>query len=230
MYEAASGAKGGEGGPPPPPAAISGRTDGHSVTSATQESGSRPHCRGPVETPERWGPDRCSPASTGTRWTARDDSRSLLASAPSSMAGSWSPAGPPAASPSTPGPSGRSSPTRSRRSRSPMPRHGSSAEASSPVPRKPSSTARAAPPPAIDAAGPPIARVQARLGPRYGDRLRLRQANFRELSEVAPAEGFGAVDGCFLDLGLSRFQLAAEGRGFGFRAGGPLGMRFDTPH
>jgi len=82
----------------------------------------------------------------------------------------------------------------------------------------------------IDADGAAIARVQARLGPRYGDRLRLRQANFRELSEVAPAEGFGAVDGCFLDLGLSSFQLADEGRGFGFRTGGPLDMRFDTRH
>jgi 16S rRNA (cytosine1402-N4)-methyltransferase len=82
----------------------------------------------------------------------------------------------------------------------------------------------------IDADGAAIARVQARLGPRYGDRLRLRQANFRELSEVAPAEGFGAVDGCLLDLGLSSFQLADEGRGFGFRTGGPLDMRFDTRH
>jgi len=80
----------------------------------------------------------------------------------------------------------------------------------------------------IDADGAAIARVQARLGPRFGDRLRLRQANFRDLSEVAPAEGFGAVDGCFLDLGLSSFQLADEGRGFGFRTGGPLDMRFDT--
>ena len=82
----------------------------------------------------------------------------------------------------------------------------------------------------IDADGAAIARVQARLGPRFGDRLRLRQANFRDLSEVAPAEGFGAVDGCFLDLGLSSFQLADEGRGFGFRTGGPLDMRFDTRH
>ena len=39
--------------------------------------------------------------------------------------------------------------------------------------------------------------------------------------------GFGAVDGILLDLGLSSFQLADAGRGFGFRAGGPLDMRFD---
>jgi 16S rRNA (cytosine1402-N4)-methyltransferase len=79
----------------------------------------------------------------------------------------------------------------------------------------------------LDADPAAIARVQARLGPRFGDRLVLRQANFRELAEVAPAAGFGAVDGALFDLGLSSFQLADRERGFGFRAGGPLDMRFD---
>jgi 16S rRNA (cytosine1402-N4)-methyltransferase len=80
----------------------------------------------------------------------------------------------------------------------------------------------------LDADGAAIARVRDRLGPRFGERLHLRQANFAELAEVAPAEGFGAVDGCFFDLGLSSYQLADVDRGFGFRAGGPLDMRFDT--
>ena len=79
----------------------------------------------------------------------------------------------------------------------------------------------------LDADPAAIARVQARLGPRFGDRLVLRRANFRELGEVAPAAGFGAVDGALFDLGLSSFQLADRERGFGFRAGGPLDMRFD---
>ena len=82
----------------------------------------------------------------------------------------------------------------------------------------------------LDADPAAIARVEARLGPRYGDRLVLRQANFRELAEVAPAAGFAAVDGCLFDLGLSSFQLADRERGFGFRAGGPLDMRFDPSH
>ncbi len=80
----------------------------------------------------------------------------------------------------------------------------------------------------LDADGAAIARVDTRLRPRFGDRLRLLQANFRELPIVAPAEGFGSVDGCFLDLGLSSYQLVDTERGFGFRAGGRLDMRFDT--
>jgi 16S rRNA (cytosine1402-N4)-methyltransferase len=79
----------------------------------------------------------------------------------------------------------------------------------------------------LDADPAAIARVAERLA-RFGDRLVLRQANFRELAEVAPAAGFGAADGAFFDLGLSSFQLADRERGFGFRAGGPLDMRFDT--
>ncbi|HXG26458.1 MAG TPA: 16S rRNA (cytosine(1402)-N(4))-methyltransferase RsmH [Candidatus Binatia bacterium] len=80
----------------------------------------------------------------------------------------------------------------------------------------------------LDADGAAIARVRSRLEPRFGDRLRLRQANFRDLATVAPEEGFDAIDGALFDLGLSSLQLADEERGFGFRAGGPLDMRFDT--
>ncbi len=79
----------------------------------------------------------------------------------------------------------------------------------------------------LDADQAAIDRVGLRLA-RFGDRLVLRRANFRELASVAPAAGFGAVDGLFFDLGLSSFQLGERDRGFGFRAGGPLDMRFDT--
>ena len=79
----------------------------------------------------------------------------------------------------------------------------------------------------LDADQAAIDRVALRLA-RFGDRLVLRRANFRELAEVAPAAGFGAVDGLFFDLGLSSYQLADRDRGFGFRAGGPLDMRFDA--
>ena len=80
----------------------------------------------------------------------------------------------------------------------------------------------------MDADGAAIARVEARLGPRFESRLVVRRANFRELAVVAPAAGFGAVDGLLFDLGLSSFQLADRERGFGIRTGGPLDMRFDV--
>jgi len=80
----------------------------------------------------------------------------------------------------------------------------------------------------LDADPAAIARVAARLTPRFGDRLVLRQANFADLATVAPAAGFSSVDGCLFDLGLSSYQLADRDRGFGFRAGGPLDMRFDV--
>ncbi len=79
----------------------------------------------------------------------------------------------------------------------------------------------------LDADRAAIKRVGVRLA-RFGDRLVLRQANFRELALVAPEAGFAAVDGALFDLGLSSYQLADRARGFGFRAGGPLDMRFDT--
>lgn len=80
----------------------------------------------------------------------------------------------------------------------------------------------------LDADGAAIARARDRLEPRFGRRFQGYQANFRELATVAPAEGFGVVDGCLFDLGLSSYQLADADRGFGFRTSGPLDMRFDT--
>jgi 16S rRNA (cytosine1402-N4)-methyltransferase len=79
----------------------------------------------------------------------------------------------------------------------------------------------------IDADGVAIERVSARLGERFGDRLILRRANFRELPAIAPVAGFDQLVGALFDLGLSSYQLADRERGFGFRAGGPLDMRFD---
>jgi 16S rRNA (cytosine1402-N4)-methyltransferase len=80
----------------------------------------------------------------------------------------------------------------------------------------------------LDADGAAIARVRARLAQRFGARLQLRQANFRDLGSVAAEEGFAGIDGCLFDLGLSSFQLADADRGFGFRTSGALDMRFDT--
>ena len=78
----------------------------------------------------------------------------------------------------------------------------------------------------LDADPVAIERVRTRLV-RFGDRLVLCNADFRDVGTVAPAAGFASVDGLLLDLGLSSYQLADTDRGFGFRAGGPLDMRFD---
>lgn len=80
----------------------------------------------------------------------------------------------------------------------------------------------------VDADPAAINRVEVRLRARFGERLVLRQGNFRDLATIAPEAGFDAVDGALFDLGLSSYQLADQERGFGFRAGGPLDMRFDT--
>jgi 16S rRNA (cytosine1402-N4)-methyltransferase len=57
--------------------------------------------------------------------------------------------------------------------------------------------------------------------------VRLVQSNFERLDEMARAEGFTEADGVLLDLGVSSMQLDTAGRGFSFRAEGPLDMRLD---
>jgi 16S rRNA (cytosine1402-N4)-methyltransferase len=72
-----------------------------------------------------------------------------------------------------------------------------------------------------------IAVARERLSP-FGDRAELVNASYATMGEVAPAMGFGAVDGILLDLGLSSRQLADAERGFSFLVEGPLDMRFDS--
>jgi 16S rRNA (cytosine1402-N4)-methyltransferase len=56
----------------------------------------------------------------------------------------------------------------------------------------------------------------------------LKQASYAELDAVLDELALPAVDRVLVDLGLSSDQLADRERGFGFKAGGPLDLRFDV--
>lgn len=69
----------------------------------------------------------------------------------------------------------------------------------------------------------PSAQARAIADPR----LRLVQANFRELAEQLDALHVAAIDGVLFDLGVSSMQLDEAERGFSFRAAAPLDMRLN---
>jgi len=78
----------------------------------------------------------------------------------------------------------------------------------------------------IDQDAEAVERCKANLA-IYGERVFIRQANFRDITEVLSETGHRAVDGVLLDLGISWFHLKTPERGFSFMLDGPLDMRMD---
>lgn len=60
------------------------------------------------------------------------------------------------------------------------------------------------------------------------ENLRVVKGNFRNIDEIAMKEGFTAVAGILLDIGVSGHHLETAERGFSFQHDAPLDMRMDT--
>lgn len=71
-------------------------------------------------------------------------------------------------------------------------------------------------------------RVAAERLRRFGDRVRLAHADFRDITRVVEEAGGDQLTGILVDLGVSSLQLDAPERGFSFRFDAPLDMRMDV--
>lgn len=67
----------------------------------------------------------------------------------------------------------------------------------------------------------------ARLS-RFGDRVMLRHATFRELPDMHAAVGGELLAGALFDFGLSSRQIDDPARGMSFMSDGPLDLRMDA--
>ena len=75
---------------------------------------------------------------------------------------------------------------------------------------------------------PAALRIAAGTLDKYRDRVELVHSDYRAIAAILEARGIERVDGTLTDMGMSSYQLEAEGRGFSFQRDDPLDMRMDT--
>lgn len=63
---------------------------------------------------------------------------------------------------------------------------------------------------------------------KFGDRIRIFQANFSEIKRILAEAKIEKVDGILADLGVSSLQFDSAERGFSFRFDAPLDMRMNA--
>lgn len=78
----------------------------------------------------------------------------------------------------------------------------------------------------IDQDADAIKAASERLEP-YKDKVTIVRSNYRNIREVLTGLGISKVDGIYLDLGVSSYQLDTAERGFTYRENAPLDMRMD---
>ena len=78
----------------------------------------------------------------------------------------------------------------------------------------------------IDQDGDAIEAASKRLM-AFQDKITIVRSNYRRIAQVLEELGIEKVDGIYLDLGVSSWQLDQPGRGFTYRADAPLDMRMD---
>ena len=78
----------------------------------------------------------------------------------------------------------------------------------------------------IDQDADAIAAASARLE-EYRDKVTIVRSNYVEIDKVLRDLGIEKVDGIYLDLGVSSYQLDTASRGFTYREDAPLDMRMD---
>ena len=78
----------------------------------------------------------------------------------------------------------------------------------------------------IDQDADAVEAASERLKP-FGSQVTIVRSNYEHMDQVLDDLGIGTVNGIYLDLGVSSYQLDTVSRGFTYREDAPLDMRMD---